>query len=296
MDEPLLYRKYRRAFARFGEERRFLNKLEYEDLAYEHGSLMARRKFLSIISRGPSRRERELNDLLLIGADYWEDITPPAVPLRPADFAAPPAGEYSGLERELLTWGWRPEPQRIRAQAKKAARWRPVIPDLVRMVLDEGLLSGWPGEAASWAPYHALHLLGTLRAHEHAAHLIALAKRENDWLSDRLPAVWGQMGEQVEPALWNLLDDETLHPDPRGLAVAGMRVLAQTYPKRRAAIVAGLASRLSAPPPYNAIVNGYIVFVLDRLKAVEAREAIADAFKQGKIATDIMQPGDVDFE
>jgi len=42
-------------------------------------------------------------------------------------------------------------------------------------------------------------------------------------------------------------------------------------------------------------VNGYIVFVLNRMKAVEARETIAAAFEQGKVATNIMQPGDVDF-
>ncbi len=38
-----------------------------------------------------------------------------------------------------------------------------------------------------------------------------------------------------------------------------------------------------------------MVHVLDRMQAVEAKQAIAEAFEQGKVDESIMQPYDVDF-
>jgi hypothetical protein len=68
-DEVMVYRSYRRAFARFGGERSFLDRQEQGDLAYQHADLATRRKFKSLVPRGPSRREQALFDLLLIGVD-----------------------------------------------------------------------------------------------------------------------------------------------------------------------------------------------------------------------------------
>ena len=124
---------------------------------------------------------------------------------------------------------------------------------------------------------------------------MTLSMMENDWLSDRLPSVWAQMGEAVIPALWKLLDDESLFPEPRGLAAAGLQRLAQTYPKRRAEIVQGFVQQLNKPLPYNAMTNAYIIFTLNRLRAKEARQAIALAFELGKVDLNIIQPEDVEF-
>ena len=295
LDKPLIYREYRLAFARFGGQRRFLSKPEFEDLSYEHALLLGKRKFQTLSPGKPSRREIELRDLILSGMEFWEDITPSAMPARPVDFSAPPAGEYTGLEKGLLTLGWDLSLQRVRALAKKDESWESAVPDLERMVFDEGLLEGWPGESASWAPYHALHLLGYLKVHQVASQLKSLSKLENDWLSDQLPSVWAQMGEAVIPTLWDLVDEESLTPEQRGLAAAGLQRVAQTNKKQRAEIVQGFVQRLNTPPPYNAVVNAYIIFVLNRLHAKEARQAIASAFEQGKVDLDIIQPMDVEF-
>jgi hypothetical protein len=298
-DEATIYRHYRRAFARFGGDRPFLSMQEYGNLNLEHGKLiaphMAAPGFFEGITYTPGPRERELRDLLLTDVGFGEDLIPPAVPPRPADFKAPLPGHYDDPVQELLTWGWDLDEQRAAQAARNVAWWRPAIPDLVRMVLDEGLLHGWPGEAPSWAPYHALHVLGYLRAHEVAGQLLALPDQKNDWLSDKLPTVWARMGPQAEPPLWEYLSNSQHAPPKRGLVLLGLATIAATHPARRSDIVGRFVRLLQRAPADDAEANAYIVYVLKRLEAVEATQAISAAFAQGKVDTSIVAPYDIDF-
>ena len=294
-EEALLYRGYRRTFARFGGNRPFLNKQEHEDLVLENAMLATQRKFKSFIRRSPSPRERELHDLLLLQVEYWENITPLSVPPRPVDFDAPPPGQYDYPVRTLLKWGWDLDEQRIADNSKNVAKWCPAIPELARMVFDEGLLDGWPGEASSWVPYHALHMLGHLHAHEYAGRLLALLDQENDWLSDRLPSVWAQIGPQAEPPLWTYMNDRGNDPQKRSNMLMGLRAIAQAHPERRPDIIGGLARHLQQASADDAEMNGYIVFVLNRMQAVEAGDAIIEAFERGIVDLSIMQLPDVSF-
>lgn len=296
-EEAMLYRLYRQAFARFGGNRPFLKKQDYEALVFEHGKMAASRQFrarLPFLGKA-SAREKELYDLLLIGADYWEDITPPAPPPRPDDFDGPPAGVYDEPARTLLEWGWAENEKRLATNAKNRNKWQPASPQLVQMTFDEGLFQGWPGEAASWAPYHALHLLGRLQAHEYAGTLLALLEQENDWLSDRLPLVWSRMGPPAGLPLWAYLEERSHDPQKRAIALKGLGRIAEAHPRRWPEIVMGMADLLRRGPVDDATANGYIVYMLDRMEAIEAREAILDAFEQDKVDPKIMQPYDVDF-
>jgi hypothetical protein len=163
------------------------------------------------------------------------------------------------------------------------------------MIFDEGLLEGWPGEAASWAPYHALHTLGVLQAQEHAERLLALLDRENDWLSDRLPAVWGQMGSPAEPTLRAYLDDRDREAKKRGCVMMGLKAIAETYPKRRGDIIKDMTRRLQHASAGDAAANGYLVYVLNRMNAAEASEAIRNAFTQKKVDPNIIRAKSVHF-
>ena len=293
--EPAIHREYRRTFARFGGDRPFLSKREYEELAFEHARLHAKRTLKTAISRRTSPREQELYDLLLVGADFWEDITPPAIPPRPDDFQAPLPGEYTYPARTLLTWGWDLDERRVEDNAKNVAKWRPATGDLLRMVFDEGLLDGWPGDKPSWAPYHALHMLGHLRAHEFAGRLFPLMDRENDWLSDRLPLVWAAMGPRAEPPLWDYLGDTGHDPEKRGIVLLGLKGIAETHSEHRMDVINGLICLLQRASVDDAEANAYVVHVLRRMQAIEAREAISEAFELGRVDTSIIQPYDVDF-
>lgn len=293
-EDAWLYRQYRQAYARFGSGRPFLSYQDYEAGTVEWGQLSARRELLPL-KLPPSRRERELQDQLLTPPALWEDLLPSSPPPRPAEFTAPPAQEYRGPERDLLDWGADLDSKRIQRAARDAARWIPAIADLARMALDEGLLSGWPGEPAAWAPYHALHLLGAMRSGEYAAPLLALARRENDWLSDGLPEVWAQMGESVIPALWAMIGNQEDVPEPRALAASGLQKLAQARPSLRAAVVQGFADRLAAPGPTNAILNAYLILILKKMDAAEAGPAIRAAFERGAVDRRIIEQEDLPF-
>ena len=147
------------------------------------------------------------------------------------------------------------------------------------MTLDDGLLEGWPGEKASWAPYHSLHFLGRLQAHSVAGRLLSLLDRPNDWLSDQLPTVWAQMGPPAEERLWQYLSDTDRPPNKRAIAARGLQAIAETHAGRRAEIVAGLAQWLSASSLEDATTNAYVVFVLTEMRAVEAADAIDRALR-----------------
>jgi hypothetical protein len=261
-----------------------LSAQELSDFSFEHGKLNAERTFKSSFPRRkPGARERHLRDILLTDAAFWEDITPPAVPPRPPDFGAPAPGKYDYPARQLLEWGWDLDDERAKNNARNVTKWRSAIGDLVRMTLDEGLLNGWPGEAAGWAPYHALNMLGHLHAHRVAGQLFPLSDQENDWLSDRLTVAWGQMGPRAASPLWDYLDDSQHNPDSRSVVMLGLTNIAQANPKQRPGIVDRLTHLLRSAPADDAEANAYLVHVLDSLKATEAVEVIVEAFEQDKV-------------
>ena len=296
--EARLYRDYRHAFARFGGERPLLDKAEYEAETFTYTKIVAKRLIRSAIpflGKKRSNRERELHDRLLIQAAYWEDITPPAPPSPPTTFTAPPQGDYNAPINQLLRWGWDAVETDTTENEAVMNLTAQDGPQLVEMILAEGLLAGWPGDEATWAPYHALGILGQLRAYGQAADLIDLLGRKNDWLSDRVPGVWGQMGPAAEPALWAYLDDKEHPAEKRGYVLVGLYHIATNFPERRDEIVEKMIDLLRQGSPHDETGNGYLVYVLDHLKAIEAKSVILEAFRQNKIDPAIMQVGDVTF-
>jgi hypothetical protein len=165
------------------------------------------------------------------------------------------------------------------------------------MALDPGLLDGWPGEDASWAPWHALHLLGSLGAWENAASLMILAGRPNDWLSDRLPLVWGMIGLEVEPILSMLLSDPAVPTNRRILAAAGLRELAEEHTILEGKLVHGFSRTLQAAEPFDPELNARLVFILDELGlAAKARPTIEAAFEAGRVDTEYIMLEDLDWD
>jgi uncharacterized protein (DUF1800 family) len=173
--------------------------------------------------------------------------------------------------------------------------WRKHIPALTRMAVDPALLNGWPSDPASWGSWYALHLLGKLGAAESAFTLSELADLENDWLSDRLPEIWAEMGLEAEPLLWMLLDDPSHSTKKRGLAANALQLLADEEPLLRPKIIESFG-KFIANPVTDPTINAYLIHFLGELDAQSfMRPLIETAFAENRVDTAVIELEEMDW-
>jgi hypothetical protein len=285
VDEATVYRHYRWLFAQFGGDRPFLSKQAYDAAirAEIKDAERLQRMVLGISDPADIMESDRLTHLT-----YASDITPPAVPPKPADFTAPTPYGYSYPLKSLLNLGWQLDESAIAPHLARMSKWRKVLPELSRMATDPGLLHGWPGEKASWAPYHALTLIGHAQQPEFAAGLLDLLLEEDDWLSDRLPDVWAQMGPDAAVPLWQGLQELAYEDNKLAVLVAGLLKITQSHPDQFEATVRQFVNMLDAGTAEHADLNAYIVYALDQLGDETAVPTIEKALDEGRINTRIM--------
>lgn len=278
------YREYRQGFALFGEGLTFHPKQEWERLRKSRDTQLIQ----TMKENGEmSWEESPLDQALLIGWVDWDDLVPPAVPARPADFTCPAPGSYAPPAAELLEYG----PNLEKQYDYQDPRWKKAIPALTRMALDPGLVNGWPSENASWAPWHAAHLLGLLEAWDSAPALAELAGMENDWLSDHLSHIWADMGPGVLPTLWMLLEDAKASTKLRGLTAEALFTLAEEDEAMTRLVTRGFEKILANETVFDPTLNAYLISFLNDLDGelvAEAEDTIADAFDAGRVNEDII--------
>ncbi|MBI3161916.1 MAG: hypothetical protein HYZ23_05375 [Chloroflexi bacterium] len=276
------YRDYRQRYARFGAGLKFYTSAELDDLYIKHAEELM-------------EDDNEMAQLLLIGWRDWDDITPPAIPPRPADFSTPAPASYPAPINELLEWGDDLKRSHDFAGEAEQTQWKKYIPALTRMALDPGLLRGWPSEAANWAPWHAIHALGELQAWESAPALASLADLENDWLSDHLPHIWADMGMEVETSLWVILEDASASTKRRGLAVQSLQMLSEDHEALESRIIKGFEKILKNEKNYDPALNAYLLFYLKEMEVLdEVRETAEAAIQQNRVDEKIFTPEDLD--
>lgn len=288
-DDANSYREYRQRYARFGAGLKFYTARDIEELYETH--------IQASTEEGDTIKTAEIEKLLLFGWRDWEDITPPAIPLRPEDFAAPKPASYPAPVNEFLEWGDDLMRSYDFMDEVDYRGWRKHIPALTRMALDPGLVNGWPAEKASWAPWHAIHTLGNLQAWESAPALAGLADFENDWLSDHLPHIWMDMGMEVEPSLWAILENASASPKQRGLAAQSLSMLAEGNDTVGNKVAGGFERLLGNSKVFNPSVNAYLIHFLRDMEAVdEAWETIETAFDEDRVNLDIITLEDLEEE
>lgn len=274
-DDAHSYRDYRQRYARFGAGLKFYTSAEIDDLYTEHAvDLM--------------NEDNEAGKSLIIGWRDWEDITPPAIPPRPADYAVPASSSYSAPVNDLLEWGDDLKKSQQFADEAERTQWKKHIPALTRMALDPGLLNGWPSESASWAPWHAIHMLGELGAWESAPALAPLADLENDWLSDHLPHIWADMGREVEPSLWMILEDISASARQRGLAAQSLQMMTEDNEAMEDRVIAGFEKILKNEKTFDPTLNAYLLYYLKEMEVLdEVEETAKDAFLHERVDENI---------
>lgn len=288
-DDAKSYREYRQRYARFGAGLKFYTAKGMDELFESYKS--------SMTGDEDENSFAEYERTLLFGWRDWEDITPPAIPSRPDDFNAPQPAVYSAPINKLLEWG--DDLHRSHKFADKAdfLNWRKYIPALTRMALDPGLLDGWVVDKSSWAPWHAIHALGALQAWESAPALASLADRENDWLSDHLPHIWADMGAEVEPSLWMILENASGSEKQRGLAAQSLHMMTEDNEAIENKVIRGFDKIIGNTKTFNPSVNAYMIHFLNEMESVdEVRETIELAFKEERVDLNIITLDDLEYD
>lgn len=309
-EASFLARQYRRDYARYGGSRPYFDRARREKLEFElmlqllpkvmqtaglgideQPADVQRRMRAMLKKTSPLELER-LNDLLLKEVWLVADVLPLDPPSKPATWSAPDAGAYAPPAAALLERGPDPDDRWAAAAARNRVWQEPGAQDmLIRMATDPGLLQGWPAEAATWAPHHALSLLGALKVHRAAAEVLRvvdLVKRD-DWISDHLFLnCLAAMGPEVEPLLWNVVNDRKRDPEIRGLAIFALATLARRHRARTAAIATDLTIFMLQSPLLDRkrkIVNAFAAMVLDdpSFEGHVSRAAILEADAAGRL-------------
>ena len=164
------------------------------------------------------------------------------------------------------------------------------IGELIRLACDEALHRALSGTTEVWAPLHAWRALGQLRAAVSVAPLLALLKtiEEDEAAEAELPVVFGMIGPTAISYCADFLSDRANPPFPLITAIDAIKEIAERHPGCRAECVGILARTLQ--PPAHPSVSGFVVSALIDLCAVEAIDAIREAFRRKSV--DISIAGD----
>ncbi len=168
------------------------------------------------------------------------------------------------------------------------------IPDLIRMMQDEGLNWADSDSDEVWAPIHAWRALGQLRAESAIDAIIdtfyTIDEGELTWQQEEYPTVMAMIGPAAIPALTTYLADE--NNGVWSLIVAGESLvkIGQQYPEFREECAAILAHQLRHYQGQDSSQNAFLVSGLIDLHAVAAADVMEAAFKAG--AVDLSVSGD----
>jgi len=156
------------------------------------------------------------------------------------------------------------------------------VPDLIRMATDMALHRARTESPVIWAPVHAWRILGQLQAPAAIEPLVDLLRLidedDDDWASEDLPPVLGGFGAPALPALSRFLRDKSRGIWARIAASSSLGEMAQRYPETRAACVAVLTEELERFAEADHEFNGFLIWTLVDLEAVESAPVMEQAF------------------
>jgi hypothetical protein len=180
----------------------------------------------------------------------------------------------------LLSLGREPAMRRLWPDYRHLGLDQRHVQSLIAMACDEELLAAPEKDRRAWAPIHAWRSLAELEAPAAAEPLLALMVRRHhdEWASDELPMVLGELGPAVLPGVTLLLFDETQPDGLRGLATLTLTYVAANVPERRDEVIAILARQLEDWAIQSIEMNTHLVLSLMDLQATEAAPLLEAAF------------------
>jgi len=161
------------------------------------------------------------------------------------------------------------------------------IPDLIRMMTDEGLRWADSESLEVWAPIHAWRVLGQLRAEAAIEPLLGVLSQtdefDDDWTMEELPDVFGLIGPAALDPLATYLADDDHGLWARVTAASAIAKIGVQHPQLRDACVAALTSVLEFFVEHDEALNANLIYCLTELRATEAAPLMERAFAAGRV-------------
>ncbi len=161
------------------------------------------------------------------------------------------------------------------------------IPELINLATNFNLLVEHIDDALSWAPIHAMRILGQLKATEAIEPLIDILKYIDidnmDWLISELPPIFEQIGKASVPQLMEYVRDidNTLYP--RLTALDSIIQIAKADDSCKEDCVKYLRGRIKKYKNEDAIINGKVIDGLVAFKDMESIDIIKAAFDSDSV-------------
>jgi len=166
------------------------------------------------------------------------------------------------------------------------------ISDLIRMALDERLVSSDADESALWAGVHAWRALGELEAREAAKPLIELLdwidEREDDWVLAELPIVFGRIGRSAIPVLEGYLTDRACPLFGRIAAAHALVEIGLRELRAREECIVVLSESLERFEEEDPSLNAFLVSYLLDLEAFETADLIRRAYEAESVDVEVV--------
>ncbi len=217
--------------------------------------------------------------------DWGGDGSNPHEPVRAhAEAALVPTDEgYPPPLDQLLRLGDLRERSDIPERIAALGLTQEHVPDLVRMARDRALNTAMSDGDEVWAPIHALHALEHLDVSAVVSDLIPLFDLGLDWFGEELPDVLRHAGAAALEPLSHYLHDRTRWMFGRSSAGTAIHKIAEQQPELRERAVQILGDELAHAGENDPGLNGFLLYELLDLKAVEALPIIRGAFEQNAI-------------
>jgi hypothetical protein len=174
------------------------------------------------------------------------------------------------------------------------------IPELIRMAIDHELRNIEPEEDEEedpefWAPIHAIRALGQLHAEAAIEPLVNLLAelKDDEWMLEELPSVYGLIGPAAIPALAAYLSDSSHEMYSRSYASNGLVEIGERHPESRSECIAAISKQLEAFEENDYELNAFLISDLSHLKAIETLPLIERAFAADRVDEFVINLDDV---
>lgn len=161
------------------------------------------------------------------------------------------------------------------------------IPELVRLVSDDRLHDATADSGLVWVPVHAWRALAQLHAAEAAEPLTRLLRRidekQDDWIGEEMPLVFGMIGPPAIPALAQYLQNARNPDFARVAAIHGLQLIGSGHAASRDEVAAILSNQLGKFRENDATINAFLISHLIDLGAVEAASLMKQAYDADRV-------------